>query len=188
MGQRVPRQNQIFNLDPAYLTALSQKTGETVNFGILKGIETIIISKIEGNNGGLYVGVQAGQHEAVHATALGKILISEMDETEIRVLFANQPEFYRYTEHTIANVEELIEEVRRVRAVGYAVDNQEFGVGLVCVARAVRDYTGKIVAAVSVSTPANRMTEEHHAAIIDALGECSSAISWTLGYRPQESV
>lgn len=188
VGQRVPRQNQIFNLDPAYLTALSQKTGETVNFGILKGIETIIISKIEGNNGGLYVGVQAGQHEAVHATALGKILISEMDETEIRVLFANQPEFYRYTEHTIANVEELIEEVRRVRAAGYAVDNQEFGVGLVCVARAVRDYTGKIVAAVSVSTPANRMTEEHHAAIIDALGECSSAISWTLGYRPQESV
>ena len=188
VGQRVPRQNQIFNLDPAYLTELSQKTGETVNLGILKGIETIIISKIEGNSGGLYVGVQAGQHEAVHATGLGKVLISEMTDGEIRALAANQSEFYRYTEHTIADVDELLEEVHRVREAGYAVDNQEFGLGLICMAKPIRDYTGKIVAAVSVSTPANRMTEEHRAAILDALGECSSAISQTLGYCPQESV
>lgn len=188
VGQRVPRQNQIFNLDPAYLTELSQKTGETVNFGILKGNETIIISKIEGNTGGLYVGVQAGQHEAVHATGLGKVLISEMNEAEIRALFANQSEFYRYTNRTITNVEQLIEEAHRVREIGYAVDDQEFGIGLICVAKAVRDYTGKIVAAVSVSTPINRMSEEHRTTIIEALGECASAISWTLGYRPQESV
>lgn len=187
VGQRVPRQNQIYNLDPAYLTELSQKTGETANFGILKGTETIIISKIEGNSRGLHVGVQAGEREAVHATALGKVLISEMEDEDIRALFAGQPEFHRYTENTIANVDELIEEVRRVRVAGYAVDNQEFGVGLICMARPVRDYTGKIVAAISVSTPANRMDEEHRAAILDAIGECCSAISWNLGYRLEDS-
>ena len=74
-----------------------------------------------------------------------------------------------------------------MRVAGYAVDNQEFGVGLICMARPVRDYTGKIVAAISVSTPANRMDEEHRAAILDAIGECCSAISWNLGYRLEDS-
>ena len=109
------------------------------------------------------MGVQAGEREAVHATGLGKVLISEMEEAEIRALFAGQSEFHRYTENTIANVDELIEEVRRVRVAGYAMDNQEFGVGLICVAKPVRDYTGKIVAAISVSAPSNRMDEERRA-------------------------
>lgn len=188
VGQRVPQQNQIFNVDPSHLTGLSQKTGETANLGILNRNETIIISKIEGNNGGLHVGLQAGEHEPIHATALGKVLISEMDDDAIRALFIDQPVFHHYTENTTPDVDSLIEEVHRVRALGYAVDNQEFGLGLVCVAKPVRNYTGKIVAAISVSTPANRMTEEHRAAIIDAISECCSTISWALGYRPKESV
>jgi len=185
VGQRVPRQNQIFNLDPSHLTALSQKTRETVNLGILKGTETIVISKIEGNNTGLHVGMQAGEHEAVHATGIGKVLISEMEEREIRALYAGQENLHRYTEKTVANVDELIEEVRRVRRLGYGMDDQEFGLGLICVAKPVRNYTGKIVAAISVSAPANRMGEEQRAVILAALEECCAEVSRTLGYRPE---
>lgn len=186
VGQRVPQQNQVFNLDSTPLEKLSQKTGETVNLGILHRNETIIISKIEGLNSGLRVGMPAGEHEPIHATALGRMLISEMDEQVIRSLFEGEDTFHRFTDNTITNVEDLLENIRLVRQRGYALDNQEFGLGLICVACSVRDYTGNIVAAVSISAPANRMGEERRLEIVREIHNCCGRISWDLGYRPTE--
>ena len=66
---------------------------------------------------------------------------------------------------------------------GYAVDAEEYCLGLYCIAMPVRDYTEKIVAAVSVSSPAGRMDEERKRIILEALGKCSRDISRSLGYR-----
>ena len=88
VGKMVPVQNQIFNLDQQYLVELNKKTRETVNLGVLKRNESVIISKIDGYNDGLRVVVAPAEREAVHATALGKMLISEMDDEQIRTLIA----------------------------------------------------------------------------------------------------
>ena len=80
IGQRIPQQNQLFNLSPNYLMELSRRTQETVNMGILKRGETVLISKIEGSRDALRVSVNPGEYESIHATGIGKALICEMSE------------------------------------------------------------------------------------------------------------
>lgn len=183
IGQMVPIQNQILNLDRSYLVELNKRTRETVNLGILKRGESVIISKIDAYSSNLRVVVQPTEREAVHATALGKVLISEMSDEEIADLVGETMQ--GYTAETITTLDKFLEEIRKVRAQGYAVDDQEYGIGLYCMARPVRDYTGKIIAAVSVSAPIARVTEEVRRRNLAALAECCSRISWDLGYRPE---
>ena len=86
IGQVVPQQNQLLNLNPGYILELSRKTRATVNLGILKRGEILIISKIEGAYDSTHISVRPGEYEAIHATGMGKVMISEMDEEEIRRL------------------------------------------------------------------------------------------------------
>lgn len=183
VGQMVPLQNQIFNLDQRHLVELNKRTGETVNLGILKRNESVIISKIEGPHENFRVSVQPVEHEAVHATALGKMLLSEKDPGEIRALLDNAQTLRRFTQYTITNIDDLLAEIDKVRAQGYSVDNQEYGLGLYCMARPVRDYTQKIIAAVSVSMLYGRSLEEGvREQTLEALADCCANISRDLGY------
>ena len=182
IGQRVPQQNQIFSLDSAYLIELSKKTGDTVNLGVRDRDEVIIISKLEGTNAGLRVGIQVGEHEPIHATALGKMLISDMCDGDITDILRFS-EFHKFTDNTLSDADELLCDLKVVRERGYSMDNQEFAVGMICIAMPIRDYTGNIIAAVSVSSPSNHMNEERIAFITENLRECCGRISWNTGYK-----
>lgn len=185
VGKMVPVQNQILNLDRRHLVELNKRTRETVNLGILKRNESVIISKIDGYNEGLRVVFSPAEREAVHATALGKVLISEMEDEQILALIAEGGGLQKYTGNTITDPKVLLREIAKVREQGYAVDNQEYGIGLYCVARPVRDYTHRIIAAVSVSTPHVRVSDEFQRDVLGALSDCCANISWDLGYRPE---
>ena len=69
-----------------------------------------------------------------------------------------------------------------LRQQGYAVDAEEYCLGLYCIAMPIRDYTEKIIAAVSVSTPTVRMDEGKKRLVLEALGKCAHDISKALGY------
>ena len=182
IGQRIPQQNQLFNLSPNYLMELSRRTQETVNMGILKRGETVLSSKIEGSRDALRVSVNPGEYESIHATGIGKALICEMSEAEVRELLNGREILTVYTAHTIARTEDLLTELRQVRQQGYAVDAEEYCLGLYCIAMPIRDYTEKIIAAVSVSTPTVRMDEGKKRLVLEALGKCAHDISKALGY------
>lgn len=183
IGQRVPQQNQIFSLDSAYLIELSKKTGETVNLGVRDRDEVIIISKLEGTNAGLRVGIQVGEHEPIHATALGKMLIADMTDNDVAEIMGENAVFHKFTDNTISDARELLQDLKQVRAKGYSVDNQEFAVGMICIAMPIRDYTGNIIAAVSVSSPSNHLNDERIDFITSNLRECCGRISWNMGFR-----
>ena len=121
IGQRIPQQNQLFNLSPNYLMELSRRTQETVNMGILKRGETVLISKIEGSRDALRVSVNPGEYESIHATGIGKALICEMSEAEVRELLNGREILTVYTAHTIARTEDLLTELRQVRQLGDGV-------------------------------------------------------------------
>ena len=183
IGQVVPQQNQLLNLNPGSSLELSRKTRATVNLGILKRGEILIISKIEGAYDSTHISVRPGEYEAIHATGMGKVMISEMDEEEIWGLFGGRETLIPYTPNTITSLPQLMREEARVRESGYAVDAEEYCIGLYCIAMPIRDYTGQIVAAVSVSTPSGLMDEDRKKLILEALSKCSRDISRSLGYQ-----
>lgn len=185
IGQVVPLQNQLINIDQRYLLELSNKTQEVVNLGILKQNETVLISKIEGAQNALKVNMNPGVYEAIHATAIGKMMISELDADQIKELFGNATTLPTYTPNTISTMADLLKEEKLTKQRGYSVDSEELYIGLYCIAMPLRDYSGKIIAAISVSTPTVRMNEEKKTLILESLRDTTRKISESLGYRPQ---
>ena len=183
-GQAVPRQHQLLNLNSSHVLELSRKTRGTVRLGVLKQGELLILSRVEGACEGERLDARAERYGAVHATGMGKVLISELGEEEIWELFRGREELPAYTPNTITSIFQLLREEARIRRDGYAVDAEESCLGLYCIAMPVRDYTGKIVAAVSVSSPAGQMDEARRRMILEALDQCARDISQSLGYRP----
>jgi len=109
-GQMVPKQNQLYNMDPTLLIDLSKIVRETVNVGIMRANEVVIISKIEGSQENLQVNMQQGEHEALHATGLGKILLCELPEDQIReMLDSDRGRLKKFTHNTIDTVEEYLD-------------------------------------------------------------------------------
>jgi DNA-binding IclR family transcriptional regulator len=87
------------------------------------------------------------------------------------------------TEKTITTREALIEELARVKEKGFAFDNEEYEPGARCVAAPVYDYTGRIVAGVSISGPLTRMTDEHIYEKLPYLLDAAREISLRMGWQ-----
>jgi len=98
-----------------------------------------------------------GHRNPMHCTGVGKILLSSMTDAEITRLIETQ-RLEAHTCHTITAPDRLMREVASIRQRGTAVDNEELNLGVKCVAAPIRDRSGVVVAAISLSGPAHRFT------------------------------
>ncbi|WP_338833121.1 HTH-type transcriptional regulator XynR [Moorella humiferrea] len=180
IGNIVPRQHRVDNFDINILQDLCAEYGETVNFGIRDGNRTIIITKVEPDVR-LKANVNVGESEPLHATALGKVLISELDSNLLKSILGEN--LKSFTSNTITTLEELLVELKKVREQGYALDCEEYCYGLTCIAMPVRDFTGEIRAAVSVSGLTNRLNFNRIMEIKNGLEAAARRLSNYLGYK-----
>jgi DNA-binding IclR family transcriptional regulator len=103
-----------------------------------------------------YMTSRAGTILPAYCTGLGKALLAYLPEADVTAWAATQ-RFTPHTPTTITTVSRLLEELRAIRARGYAVDEQERELGVRCIAAPVRNQHGEVVAAISVAGPAARM-------------------------------
>lgn len=155
IGSTIPRQRNLNNIDMNILSELCEKYEETVNLGIRIHDKVAIIAKVDPQQAPFRAGPYLGEHEPLHATALGKVLISELDEEELKQIFKS-PELTKYTNNTINSLKKLREALEQVREQGYAVDEEELCQGISCVAMPIYNYERNIVAALSISGPSFR--------------------------------
>ena len=122
-----------------------------------------------------------GQASPAHATSSGKVLLAGLSEDEVRETFAGG--LTRFTDHTVVDIDDLVADLREVERRGWAMAVEELEVGLVAIAAPVRDHTGTIVWALSVSGPRYRLdpddTEELTATVVSAAAD----LSRMFGYR-----
>lgn len=154
---------------------------ETINLGLVNSGETIIIHQIEPNRM-LRTNTQVGEREPLYCTAIGKIFLSNMSEKELKEYFeAVFPE--KKTDKTITEYSKMVEEIKEIRKKGYAVDNEEYVEGMICIAMPIKNFMGNTVYGISVSGPSGRMTEEKRKEIIPSLEKACAEISAYLGYE-----
>lgn len=182
IGNAVPKQHSL-NSSTFYplLEDLCNKFSETVNLGILNKNTVVILSKIEPNIR-IRANVTVGGNEPLYCTSLGKIFLSSFTVQEVKDYFQSI-EVHKLTNNTITLLDKMFEETRRVSEKGYAIDNEEFCVGLICVAMPVYDYHGNVVAAISLSGPSERMIQSKIALILPELKAACQQLSGYLGYR-----
>ena len=126
--------------------------------------------------------VRIGKQTPLYASSSGKILLTEFTENQIDQMISIKG-FTPLTGHTISSKEALLGEIEKIKAQGYAVDDEECEVGLKCAAVAIYDYSGKIAAAVSAFGPVAVMTPEHiHNHVVPELRKAATELSFRLGY------
>ncbi|MHB8732442.1 MAG: IclR family transcriptional regulator [bacterium] len=162
------------------LEALGAVTEETVHLAVLDGAEAIFIGKVESPRP-LRLYSQVGRRCPAHCTAVGKVLLAHVGPGQ-RALAAARP-LKRYTPKTITSAAALERELEEIRRRGYAADEEEFEDGIRCVAAPVRDYRGRVVAALSVSVPAGRLPRARAASLVEQVLDTARRVSEALGHR-----
>ncbi len=164
----------------SYLTALRDKFGETVNLGVL-GEGSICYVDVRESSKRFRLAERIGGTDPLHSTALGKAQLAYLPQDEVRRLMKEWG-MKKYTEHTITSVSALGAELKRVRAAGYALDNQESMLGAYCIAAPILDSAGRPVAAISIAGPIIRFNEADLEAASSALLKAAADIRHQLGY------
>lgn len=161
---------------------LTQEQGLTVSLAILDGSDVVYLAV---ENPKLELGLQAdiGKRHPAHATAVGKVLLASLPEEEARAILTAQP-LEALTENTLVDPDAVMRELETVRARQYAVDDEERGIGIRCVAVPIVGARGRIQAAMSLAGPIFYCLRDRIDAYVEALRNASSAISYELGVTP----
>lgn len=126
---------------------------------------------------------QVGQRNPMHCTGVGKVLMSGMGDGAVDRLIAADGLKAR-TCHTITDRRRLRQEIEAIRLTGIALDNEELDLGVKCVAAPIKDSSGGVVAAISLSGPAQRFTAAAIQRFDKEIKAASLAISKALGFNP----
>ena len=164
----------------ADMRELSQVSKETVYLGILDGTEVLYVGRVDSVQQ-VRMHCVIGTRNPLHCTALGKAILAFLPTKE-RVALLDKISLTARTPHTIVDRSALEEDLELVRARGYAIDDMEIEEGIRCVSAPVFDHTGYVVAAISTSGPAFRMSIARIHELSKAAIRASSAISSKLGY------
>ncbi len=151
---------------------------ETVNLGVLDAGEVVVIATVESPQA-IRMSSKVGNRRLMHTTALGKVLLAGIDDSEIRRL-ARLKGLPALTPKSIGTIAALLAEVHSVRKRGYALDNQENELDGRCLAAPIRGADGQVVAALSVSGPVFRMDLRRIRSLQPALGASCQDISQAL--------
>lgn len=141
-----------------YLVRLMEQSGETTNLFVESEGEAVCLGQIESRHAMRAI-TGVGGRVRLHSSGSGKALLAHMEEARRRRVLAN-PVLPQVTAATITSRDALERALEEVRALGYAVDDEEHALGLRCVAAPVFDETGQPVMAMSISGPTARLESE----------------------------
>jgi DNA-binding IclR family transcriptional regulator len=184
LGMRAVSRLDFCDLARPCLERLVQETGETAHLGILRQGDIISLVNVESQRT-LRTPSTVGRRTPAHCTSLGKVILAFLPRqqvTEFLRTYALRP----YTRKTITRASLLKAELAVVRKRGYALDDEEFEEGLMCIGAPVRNHVGKVIAAISIAGPSFRLGGEATAALAKSVVEAAARLSASLGYRKQD--
>lgn len=182
LGTRAVEQMDLRARVHPWFRRLSAQVGETVHLGVLQKTSVVYLDKIEPVNRRVWLASRIGASNPVYCTAMGKAMLAFLPgETASGII--GRIRFVRFTPRTLITPEALTRSLDRVRRRGYAIDDEEVELGVRCVGAPILNDSGYPMAAVSVSGPTSRITQQSVPGIAEHLLRCCREISASLGVR-----
>jgi DNA-binding IclR family transcriptional regulator len=157
---------------------LARRTEETVQAAQLEGADAFYLEVCESLHP-VKLSSRPGARLPAHASGVGKVLLAQLDVPEARRRLS-VGRLEALTPKTLTDPEELLVELERIRKRGYAIDDEEFAIGLHCVAMPVRSASGEVVAALSVAMPEPRYSRAIATQNREALAETVAEVERVL--------
>lgn len=178
---------RVLELGYAYLSALSfpdialprleelvAETGEASEGSILYGGDVVYVVRVPGP-ALMTISVNIGARRPAYATAMGRALLANLPSADLDT-YLDTYTLIPVLPRTITDVDALRAELNRVREDGYALVNQELEEGLIAIAVPVRDRTGRVRAAINLSTHVGRKSVKEMRALVPAVRAAAADI------------
>jgi IclR family transcriptional regulator, pca regulon regulatory protein len=141
-----------------HLERLVAEVHESSSVSVLDAGDVVYVARVPVSRI-MTVAINVGTRFPAYATSMGRVMLAGMSEAELD-RYLEDVQLGRLSPRTVRSVSALRAELGRVRAQGYAIVDQELEEGLRAVAAPIRDRSGRVVAAVNISTHASRTSPE----------------------------
>jgi len=135
-----------------FVDTLSRVTGHLAHLAVFDGWQVIVIHRVPADTGTPLTFIEAAP---VHCTSTGKAILAFQPNAKIDAIIAAG--LQRFTDATIIDGRKLRNELKLIRARGFAVDEGEHQPGIRCVGAPIHDRAGRVIAGLSISGPARRL-------------------------------
>lgn len=170
---RIDRGNVLAQVGRPHLRRLARQLHQTIHLGILENDMVTYLVKERGGRTAVFT--QAGMQLEAYCSAIGKMLLASLPDSEREQYIAGGP-FVALTSRTITDPAELRKSLCAIGQRNYAIDDEEVSEGLRCIAVPVRNRDDKIVAAISMSRNISLGDNAEEIAALDALRDCAGRI------------
>jgi IclR family transcriptional regulator, KDG regulon repressor len=179
LGALVRRRMDVANEARPKLRELLEKTGETVQLGIVDHYSVLYVYEMESPRA-IRMAAAVGGRAPLHCTAVGKVLLAfQPPEYAKQVIDTGLTAF---TPKTLTKREAVLEMLDDIRLREHAIDDEESESGLRAIAAPVRNHTGAVIAALGVAAPLQRMSKKVMQSCVPSVMETANAVSARLGF------
>lgn len=182
VAHKVFRGNNIVAVASPHLRALADRLGECVCLSVEQSGAVVYVDNYESRDQMLRSLTFIGRVAPLHCTGTGKLFLSDYSSDKL-LRHLEEKGLAPNTVHTITEPAALDEELQKIRGQGYSIDDEECELGARCVAAPIRNYTGQIVAGISVTGPVSRMTFEMIEKNLPLIQKTAQTISALLGFE-----
>jgi IclR family acetate operon transcriptional repressor len=179
VGNAFARSRDVVALATPFMRQLMEKTGETVNLYVPNGGQAICIAQVQSRQMIRAIS-RPGGSIALHRSAAGKAMLSQMTAAEVGEIVAKHG-LGQGTKNSVETPSKLRAELNKTRARGFALDDEEFAVGLRCIAAAILDERGAAQGALSIAGPVARLTDERLASLGEVVAAAGKAVTREFG-------
>jgi IclR family pca regulon transcriptional regulator len=145
----------------AILGNLFAQTKHTVNLGVLAGDRVVYVSRLQSESVLVTANVTVGSTLPAIVTSMGKVLLADLSDDDLRKNITARSFAGPWGPNAVRTMTALKKELARVRAAGFALQDEELAAGLRSIAAPVRQSDGRVAAAVNVAVPAREVSVEH---------------------------
>src|SRR5580692_8497705 len=160
---------------------LTHQTGLTCHLAVLDGADAVYIEKVE-PEGFIRMDTWVGRRMRVHATSVGKAIVAYIPQDRLEEILRKSG-MEKRTPKTLTTLPRLLKELEKVRAQGYAVDDEENNLGARCLGAPIFDERGSIEASLGLSGTTQQVSPQTMPRILEALKDAARHISMGMGYR-----
>ena len=163
-----------------YIARITAHLGLTSHLGVLDGDKVVYIEKMDVISS-VRMYSQIGLRMHAYCSSLGKCLLANYSREQLDNIMRDCS-FIRFTKNTISGIDELHEEMAKVRKQGWAMDDEEYEIGHRCIGAPIFDYRGDIIAAISASGDKHILTDDRIEEVAEYVKKTAIELSKGMGY------
>ncbi len=183
LGHIAMRQQEIHRVSYPIMEELAREAGEMVFLTVRKDMKAIVMEVVESNRAGIKWAMNRGDILALHSCSLTRPLMAYLPTEEIDWILRTDPPV-RFTDYTITDPKRIRSKIEDVKRLGYSYSDQELTLGARALSAPVRDYSGEVIATLSLAGSIHSITKKTAPALLKLLFSATDRCSQKMGFKP----